>query len=488
MRWRGLLGVTLCILLPEAILTGRGQAEGSWSTEFVGNGLEELGGGWPSAWAMAWYDGRLFVGGVFDRAGGQVANGIATWDGGSWSCLGSGVWDVGWDDAGHVTALLEHDGQLFVGGSFDRAGGIPAQNLVKWYPPDHWLPAGDINGSVGCMVEYNGDLIVGGGFDHVTWDDEWIYTGCVAGLGASGWYPIAGAGSGGVIGLAVWNGQLVAGGDFWGMEGNYNLHYLARWDGSTWSSFSASGNDEIDGFVKAIAVYRGELYIGGSFWSIGGKPIEKMARWDGVEWQPVGEEVWSALIYGSGVSSFAVYNGALYISGSLHLGAPWWTDGIMRWDGASWSTCGAGLNNSVIELKTIDNGILEKLYAGGAFSLADGYIDSKGIAAWIETPVTAVSEASAPRGVTLHPSSPNPFNAETRVSFTLEAESWVRADLVDVLGRQVATLTEGRHGPGERSINWLGRDDRGSELPSGVYLLRLSCPTGVQLQKLVLAK
>lgn len=272
------------------------------------------------------------------------------------------------------------------------------------------------------------------------------------------------------------------------MEGNYDLRYLARWDGSTWSSFSASGNDEIDGFVKAIVVYRGELYIGGYFWSIGGKPIEKLARWDGVEWQPVGEAVWSALIYGNGVSSFAIYNGALFVSGGFHLGAPWWTDGIMRWNGESWSACGAGLNNSVIELATIDNGIAEKLYCGGSFSLADGYIDSKGIAAWIETPLTAVSKASAPRGVTLHPSSPNPFNAQTRVSFTLEEATWLRLDLLDVLGRLVATLAEGLHGPGEHAIEWQGRDDRGSELPSGVYLLRLSSPTGARLQKLVLAK
>jgi hypothetical protein len=143
---------------------------------------------------------------------------------------------------------------------------------------------------------------------------------------------------------------------------------------------------------------------------------------------------------------------------------------------------------SVWELETIDDGFSQKLYAGGAFSLADGYIDSKGIAAWIETPVTAASEASAARGVMLHPSTPNPFNAQTRVSFTLEAESWVRVDVLDVLGRQVATLAEGRHGPGERSIDWQGRDDRGNALSSGVYLLRLSSPTGTQLQKLVLAK
>jgi hypothetical protein len=490
MRWRDRLGLMLCVLLPATLLPERGQAEGSWSTEFVGNGLENLGGSFPSGRAMAWYDGRLFVGGVYDRAGGRVANGIATWNGTLWSALGSGVWDLLNDEAGSVLALLEHEDQLFIGGSFDFAGGIPAQNLVKWYPPDHWLPAGDINGSVSCMTEYNGDVIVGGGFDHVTWDDEWIYTGNVAGFGASGWYSIAGIGSGTVGDLAVWDGQLVAGGAFWGMEGNYNLRYLARWDGSNWSSFSASGNDEIDGYVKAIAVYRGELYIGGSFWSIGGKPIEKLARWDGVEWQPVGEEVWSALIYGDGVSSFAVYNGALFVSGGLHLGAPWWTDGIMRWDGVSWSTCGAGLNSypSVWELEAIDDGFSQKLYAGGAFSLADGYIDSKGVAAWIETPVTAVSEASAPRGVMLHPSTPNPFNAQTRVSFTLEAESWVRVDLLDVLGRQVATLAEGRHGPGERSLDWQGRDDSGNALPSGVYLLRLSSPAGTQLQKLVLAK
>ena len=70
--------------------------------------------------------------------------------------------------------------------------------------------------------------------------------------------------------------------------------------------------------------------------------------------------------------------------------------------------------------------------------------------------------------LTLDPSHPNPVRLQTNVSFTLGLAADVRLDVVDVLGRTVATLFEGPAGPGRHTATWA--PDR---VPPGVYMLRL---------------
>src|SRR5688572_27565773 len=58
----------------------------------------------------------LVVGGSFTIAGDVLAARIATWDGTSWSALGTGM-------SGTVSALTVYNGNLIAGGAFTTAGG-----------------------------------------------------------------------------------------------------------------------------------------------------------------------------------------------------------------------------------------------------------------------------------------------------------------------------------------------------------------------------
>ena len=83
--------------------------------------------------AMAVFDDgngpALYVGGVFEFAGGVPASNIARWDGNQWSALGLGL-----DDG--VRALTTYDlgdGEaLYIGGDFLTAGGMPSRHIAKW--------------------------------------------------------------------------------------------------------------------------------------------------------------------------------------------------------------------------------------------------------------------------------------------------------------------------------------------------------------------
>jgi Ca-activated chloride channel homolog len=65
--------------------------------------------------------------------------------------------------------------------------------------------------------------------------------------------------------------------------------------------------------------------------------------------------------------------------------------------------------------------------------------------------------------------SPNPFNANSRISFTLARSSELQLAVYDVLGREVAILMDGKTNPGNHVVTF-----NGDKLASGTYFLRIS--------------
>jgi hypothetical protein len=88
--------------------------------------------------------------------------------------------------------------------------------------------------------------------------------------------------------------------------------------------------------------------------------------------------------------------------------------------------------------------------------------------------VTAVPVSEKPALARLLRNYPNPFNPVTKVAFTLERSAQVSLRVFDVQGRAVRTLLDSYLSSGPRVIAWDGRDDRGRQLASGTYFLRLA--------------
>jgi hypothetical protein len=82
---------------------------------------------------------------------------------------------------------------------------------------------------------------------------------------------------------------------------------------------------------------------------------------------------------------------------------------------------------------------------------------------------------------------PNPFNPTTRISFILPKTGNVELNVYNVTGRLVRKLAGGHTGPplqaGEHSIVF-----DGSDLPSGIYFVRLEAGEEAQTRKMVLLK
>lgn len=78
------------------------------------------------------------------------------------------------------------------------------------------------------------------------------------------------------------------------------------------------------------------------------------------------------------------------------------------------------------------------------------------------------SRRAAPLAFRLEGNWPNPFNASTRVAYTLDAAAEVRLTVVDAAGRLIRTLDSGVKRQGRQEIRF-----DASDLPTGVYILRL---------------
>lgn len=97
------------------------------------------------------------------------------------------------------------------------------------------------------------------------------------------------------------------------------------------------------------------------------------------------------------------------------------------------------------------------------------------------TPPAAVAEEPAsatamPAGFVLLQNYPNPFNPETRIVFYVPPEAArqrVVLEIYDLLGRLVAVLFDREAAPGRYEVVWNGKDLRGHEVPSGIYIYRL---------------
>jgi Metallo-peptidase family M12B Reprolysin-like/FlgD Ig-like domain/HYR domain len=167
-------------------------------------------------------------------------------------------------------------------------------------------------------------------------------------------------------------------------------------------------------------------------------------------------------------------------------------DGIAKTDPAL-----AGFFASVVALDSCDpnpsiQNFAPDIIPVGVNQVAFLATDSFGNLAVCTTEITVESQATAApdaKGATaLLKLVPNPFNPRTTVVFRLEREQQARLEVLDLRGRRVAVVAEGRMGSGLHEYSWDGQMDSGSAAASGVYFFRLSSEDGIETLRGALLK
>src|SRR6266566_355291 len=110
--------------------------------------------------------GEVYVGGRFSQAGGASASRIAKWDGANWASLGNGLTSEGWIDA----IAIAPGGDVYAGGMFSSIGGVSANNIARWDGTNWWdvgggITRGPFSAVAKAIVVAGSDVYVGGSFD-----------------------------------------------------------------------------------------------------------------------------------------------------------------------------------------------------------------------------------------------------------------------------------------------------------------------------------
>ncbi|MFO0972959.1 MAG: hypothetical protein U1A27_05920 [Phycisphaerae bacterium] len=267
---------------------------------------------------------------AYDWLPGDDVPDIGTGDTYTWTTLGVVYAFTPWDPDGPGPAPPV----LVVGGSFARAGAVQANNVALWDGRFWHAMGGGFNRTVYALAVYHGEVIAGGEF---TYGDGKYYEG-LARWDGSHWQPMPT-----IVGhfttiyaLRVMNGELFAAG-FFIRDQAPAFHSISRWDGATWRSVGAGFTGSGD-TVRTLAEFNGELIAGGRITRSGSTTLNNIARWDGVAWQSM-----------PGLTSNQVFSTAdlgygLAVAGDFQLqDGPLTSVRVALWNGASWKGLGPGL-------------------------------------------------------------------------------------------------------------------------------------------------
>lgn len=115
-------------------------------------------------------------------------------------------------------------------------------------------------------------------------------------------------------------------------------------------------------------------------------------------------------------------------------------------------------------------------YKGGSY---DGYysiLDTNTI-------VGIENKANVVDNFNLYQNYPNPFNPKTIINYYLRKSGYVTLKIYNVLGNEVATLTEGKQNEGSYEAEF-----DATNFPSGVYFYKLTSDNFTQTRKMLLTK
>jgi hypothetical protein len=371
------------------------------------------------------YNGELYACGNFTSLGGGTHTGIARWNGFFWSGVSGGLTVGGQPATAFRMTIDPVTNRLIVVGTFDAAGGQPAEFIAAWNGST-WSSLGAdfpfANGLAECCwtPDPKRQLVV----SRVGTLPSNLFAYNATGRGAT-WAPIDGTFSSNVFAVAyneslasaVGGSPLMVGGFFETVDGR-EVRCLAQQDTqpdseATWIGFRGSipsravasvagvrygGGDwvvetpsgtanhilELDGFTSrplvgpsgegtngpVHAIYARavpgatEVFVGGDFTQAGGVAANRIAKFTLPDGANVG--TWSAM--GSGfngtVLSIALHNSEIYASGQFTSsgGAP--RDHVARWNGSSWQALALGLNDDVNAIASFGG----QLYATGTFT------------------------------------------------------------------------------------------------------------------------
>jgi hypothetical protein len=286
------------------------------------------------------FQNKIYVGGGFQSSDYNLIDSpyLATWDGVQWDTIPGGKLN---GSVGHFEIL---NNELYVMGGFDSIGNMEANGIAKWdgttwstvYNLPKLAPSGN---AIYDVAIYQGNTYVAGNFYNTTTNirDITMYNG-------SSWQSIGTppgmyGGLNIVYEMEVFNNELYVVGDIRKSAGNVG-NFIQKWDGMQWSDVGGGFSFQ----ARTLKEYNNELYVGGDFEYAANGLVKasKITKWDGLQWCGFRDSIDNSVL------AIEFYHDTLIISGGF------WTLGtdtihkIAQWSGGNYTdTCNVyvGIND-----------------------------------------------------------------------------------------------------------------------------------------------
>jgi len=174
-----------------------------------------------------------------------------------------------------------------------------------------------------------------------------------------------------VSGITKYNNEIWVCGSFDSI-GNKKLTWGARWNGNSWNALpggTQKGFYNGRGMIWNYFTSGSDLYALGGFDSIGGIASNKIAKWNGTNWTSF--PTLDTTGGGWAITCAAIYNGELYVGGNFDSQLSPKMKDIAKWNGTSWQPVGNGLSGF---FTWVDHMCVYKgeLYVSGHFLQSSG--------------------------------------------------------------------------------------------------------------------
>ncbi len=262
------------------------------------------------------FKNEIYVTGNFRDIGGKKINGLARWNGVEWNSVDGILKDNGLDGFAFANALEVYNNELYVIGDFDSIGTMPSKGIAKW-DGMIWTDLSQ-NFNVGCQSSnkistlkfFNNELFVAGNVNCIGNVEEklskrvgnnWVDVG--PGFNGDCW----------INKLTIYQNNLYIGGYFFTTAGNVD-NSMVYTDGI---NFFPTAGGVLPSNNRDMFEYQNELYVCGQINFAGFQPINRIAKWDGIQWINTGLSIESYVTSVGTLNNFAEYNGKLVVAGSF---------------------------------------------------------------------------------------------------------------------------------------------------------------------------
>ncbi len=303
---------------------------------------------------------------------------LGAWDGDVWRGRVTG-------EEGEIRKLAAWGADVYATGPFAMGPGNAGADLIRWTPDAGWsILQEDVTVSQHAAIrgwDRDGDggepsaLMIGGDVtvegvglpSLVRWDGEAFRREGRGVLGVATPFALTGA-------LGPFERGLYLGGPLTMLD-DMDTDGAARWDGEDWSSVVwpfdgrasiASWDPDGDGPLAPEAI------AGGRFSLAAGQPVKNIARWTGIQWEQLGEDLdgtnagavgavvaWDEDGGGPGEPLLCI-GGWFGTCGGREIGR------VARWDGSDWQRLGDGLGVAWLDDDSVESMAAADVSGGGA--------------------------------------------------------------------------------------------------------------------------